>query len=65
MSRDLFRAAEIASKLESGMVHVNDQTIGEEFHVMFGGEKESGLGRFNGHWVLDKFTTEQWISIAR
>ena len=65
MSRDLFHAAEIASKLESGMVHVNDQTIGEEFHVMFGGEKESGLGRFNGHWVLDKFTTEQWISIAR
>ena len=47
------------------MVHVNDQTIGEEFHVMFGGEKESGLGRFNGHWVLDKFTTEQWISISR
>ena len=65
MSRDLFHAAEVAEKLESGMVHVNDQTIGEEFHVMFGGEKQSGLGRFNGHWVLDKFTTEQWISIAR
>ncbi len=64
MSRDLFRAAKIASELESGMVHINDQTIGEEFHVMFGGEKESGLGRFNGKWVLEKFTTEQWISVA-
>ena len=63
--RDLFHAAEVASRLESGMVHVNDQTIGEEFHVMFGGEKQSGLGRFNGSWVLDKFTTEQWISIIK
>ena len=51
--------------LESGMVHINDQTIGEEFHVMFGGEKQSGLGRFNGNWVLEKFTTEQWISIVK
>lgn len=65
MSRDIFHAAEIASTLESGMVHINDQTIGEEFHVMFGGEKQSGLGRFNGRWVLEKFTTEQWISIVK
>ena len=42
MSRDLFHAAEVAACLESGMVHINDQTIGEEFHVMFGGEKQSG-----------------------
>lgn len=65
MSRDLFHAAEVAACLESGMVHINDQTIGEEFHVMFGGEKQSGLGRFNGNWVLEKFTTEQWISIVK
>lgn len=65
MSRDLFHAAEVASALESGMVHINDQTIGEEFHVMFGGEKQSGLGRFNGRWALEKFTTEQWISIIK
>jgi aldehyde dehydrogenase (NAD+) len=63
MGRDRCHALEIASRLESGMVHVNDQTIGEEFHVMFGAEKQSGVGRFNGKWVLEKFTTEQWISV--
>ena len=63
MGRDRYHAMEIAARLESGMVHVNDQTIGEEFHVMFGAEKQSGVGRFNGKWVLEKFTTEQWISV--
>ena len=63
MGRDRYHATEIAARLESGMVHVNDQTIGEEFHVMFGAEKQSGVGRFNGKWVLEKFTTEQWISV--
>ncbi len=62
-SADRFHAMEVAAQLESGMVHVNDQTIGEEFHVMFGAEKQSGVGRFNGKWVLEKFTTEQWISV--
>ncbi len=61
--RDVYHAMQIAQRLESGMVHVNDQSIGDEAHVMFGGEKESGIGRFNGHWVLDKFTTEQWLAV--
>ncbi len=61
--RDVYRAMQIAKRLESGMVHVNDQSIGDEAHVMFGGEKESGIGRFNGRWVLDKFTTEQWLAV--
>ena len=51
-------------QLRSGMVHVNDQSIGDEAHVMFGGEKASGVGRFNGDWVLRKFTTEQWIAAS-
>ena len=54
---------EVAMRMESGMVHVNDQTIADEPHVMFGGEKQSGIGRFNGTWALDKFTTEKWISV--
>ena len=63
--RDLYHAMDVASRLQSGMVHINDQPIGEEFHVMFGGEKQSGIGRFNGKWVLEKFTTEQWIAVNR
>ncbi len=61
--RDVYHAMQVAQRLESGMVHVNDQSIGDEAHVMFGGEKESGIGRFNGAWVLDKFTTEQWLAV--
>lgn len=61
---DRYHAMEIAKRLQSGMVHVNDQSIGDEPHVMFGGEKQSGIGRFNGAWVLNKFTTEQWICVV-
>lgn len=62
-SRDLFHGMQVARQVESGMVHVNDQSINDEPHVMFGGEKASGVGRFNAQWVVDKFTTEKWISV--
>ena len=45
------------------MVHINDQSINDEPHVMFGGVKNSGIGRFNDEWVLEKFTTDRWISV--
>ena len=61
--RDVFHAMKVAKRLESGMVHVNDHSIGDEAHVMFGAEKQSGVGRFNGEWVLHKFTTEQWLAV--
>lgn len=61
--RDVYHAMKVARRLESGMVHINDQSIGDEAHVMFGGEKQSGVGRFNGTWVLNKFTTEQWLAV--
>lgn len=60
---DLYHGIQVAKQIKSGMVHVNDQPINDEPHVMFGGEKQSGLGRFNGKWVADKFTKERWISI--
>ena len=60
---DLYHGMQVARQIKSGMVHVNDQSINDEPHIMFGGEKASGLGRFNGQWVVDKFTTEKWISV--
>lgn len=60
---DLFHGMEVAKRIDSGMVHVNDQSINDEPQCMFGGEKCSGVGRFNGEWVVDKFTTEKWISV--
>jgi acyl-CoA reductase-like NAD-dependent aldehyde dehydrogenase len=29
----------------------------------FGGEKNSGLGRFNGEWVIHEFTTDHWVTV--
>ncbi len=60
---DLYHGLQVAKRIESGMVHVNDQSINDEPHVMFGGNKESGIGRFNGEWVMDKFTSQKWISV--
>ncbi|HAQ08481.1 MAG TPA: aldehyde dehydrogenase, partial [Bacillus bacterium] len=56
------KGVEVAKQIESGMVHVNDQSVNDEPLVAFGGEKASGLGRFGGEWSLDEFTTTQWIS---
>jgi vanillin dehydrogenase len=55
--------AEIAKQIDSGMVHVNDGTINDEPLVAFGGEKASGIGRLNGKWALEEFTTLKWISV--
>jgi acyl-CoA reductase-like NAD-dependent aldehyde dehydrogenase len=32
-------------------------------HTPFGGEKNSGLGRFGGQWVIDEVTRTHWISV--
>ncbi|MCR2821816.1 aldehyde dehydrogenase family protein [Lederbergia panacisoli] len=56
------KGVQVALKLETGMVHVNDQSVNDEPLIAFGGEKQSGIGRFGGRWSLDEFTTYQWIS---
>ncbi|MGV8872565.1 MAG: aldehyde dehydrogenase family protein [Rhodococcus sp. (in: high G+C Gram-positive bacteria)] len=62
---DLDRGVRFARRIESGMAHVNDIPVNDEAHVAFGGEKNSGLGRFNGDWAIEDFTTDQWISVQR
>ncbi|MDO5669969.1 MAG: aldehyde dehydrogenase family protein [Corynebacterium sp.] len=63
-TRDLARGMAFARRVEAGMTHVNDITVNDEPHVMFGGEKNSGLGRFNGEWAIEAFTTEHWVGVA-
>ncbi|GAK40835.1 aldehyde dehydrogenase family protein [Paenibacillus urinalis] len=60
---NLERGVELAKKVHTGMIHVNDITINDEPIIAFGGEKQSGLGRMNGEWSLDEFTTMKWISV--
>nr|WSY53883.1 aldehyde dehydrogenase family protein [Streptomyces sp. NBC_00886] len=62
---DLDRGVVFAQQIEAGMTHVNDASPAGEAHVAFGGEKNSGLGRFGGQWVLEEFTTVHWISVQR
>ncbi|MUK90390.1 aldehyde dehydrogenase family protein [Ornithinibacillus sp. L9] len=54
---------EVAKQIVTGMVHVNDQSVNDEPLIAFGGEKDSGLGRFGGERSLEEFTTLQWISV--
>jgi aldehyde dehydrogenase (NAD+) len=61
-SRDLRRAYLVASQVETGMIHVNDQSINDEPHVPFGGVKESGMGRYNGEAIIAEMTELKWIS---
>lgn len=60
---DLERGANFARKINAGMTHVNDIPVNDEAHAPFGGEKNSGLGRFNGDWAIEEFTTDHWISV--
>jgi aldehyde dehydrogenase (NAD+) len=44
------------------MAHVNDQPVNDLTNIR-SGEKNSGLGRFGGDWIIDEFTTDQWITV--
>jgi benzaldehyde dehydrogenase (NAD) len=58
------RALAVASRLKAGMVHINDQTVNNEFQVPFGGVGASGNGgRFGGPASFEEFTQSQWISV--
>jgi benzaldehyde dehydrogenase (NAD) len=62
-SRSRSAAMAIATRLRAGMVHINDQTINNEFQVPFGGMGASGNGsRFGGPVNVEEFTQTQWIS---
>lgn len=63
LCRDLGRAAGLAARIEAGMTHINDVPAIDMPQLPFGGEKNSGLGRFGSHGVIDSFTTEHWISV--
>jgi acyl-CoA reductase-like NAD-dependent aldehyde dehydrogenase len=57
------RGFALAQQLEAGIVHVNDQPVGDEPQMPFGGVKDSGFGRFGGQAVVDEFTELRWITV--
>ena len=62
-TRDLAKGMAIAERIESGIVHINDQTVHDEPQVPFGGVKDSGWGRFGGKAALEEFTELRWVSM--
>jgi acyl-CoA reductase-like NAD-dependent aldehyde dehydrogenase len=64
LTSDTERGFDLAQKLESGIVHVNDQPVGDEPQMPFGGVKDSGWGRFGGQAVVDEFTELRWVTIT-
>lgn len=64
-TKDFERGIEFARQLESGMAHVNDQTVNSAPNTPFGGVKASGLGRYGGEWGFEEFTSVKWVSVQR
>jgi benzaldehyde dehydrogenase (NAD) len=63
-SNDVARAMKIAERLNTGLVHINDQTINDDPRVPFGGMGASGNGgRFGSLSNLEEFTTWRWMTI--
>ncbi|MCA1054364.1 aldehyde dehydrogenase family protein [Rossellomorea aquimaris] len=62
-SSSIERGTNLAHRVKTGMIHINDESVNDEPHMPFGGEKDSGLGRFNGEWALEEFTTVKWVGV--
>jgi benzaldehyde dehydrogenase (NAD) len=54
-------AKAVGARIESGMVHVNDQSVNDDARAPFGGIKGSGNGtRHGGKAVIDEYTDWRW-----
>ncbi len=61
--QDLDRAYAVATRIESGICHINGPTVADEPQMPFGGVKNSGFGRFGGKAGIAEFTELRWITI--
>jgi benzaldehyde dehydrogenase (NAD) len=63
LSRDGLRALELASRIPTGAIHINDQTVADEATIPFGGTGTSGNGsRMGGLANLEAYTDTQWVT---
>jgi aldehyde dehydrogenase (NAD+) len=44
--------------VEAGMTHINGSSVDDSPNNRFGGENNSGIGRFGGEWAIKEFTTD-------
>lgn len=61
-TENMERGLNFARGIYAGMTHINDITVDDQPLAPFGGEKNSGIGRFNGDYVMEEFTRAHWIT---
>ncbi|HEY1332261.1 MAG TPA: benzaldehyde dehydrogenase [Actinomycetota bacterium] len=64
LTSNVLRGLEIADRIPTGVVHINDQTIGDEVVNPFGGVRSTGTSRIGGPEAnIESFTTTQWVTM--
>jgi benzaldehyde dehydrogenase (NAD) len=64
VTRDSARGLDLAERIPTGIVHINDQTVNDEAVAPFGGIAASGTGaRFGGEANLEAFTEVRWTTV--
>jgi len=65
VTADALHGLEVAERIPSGIVHINDQTVNDEANAPFGGVGASGTGSRHGGAAasLDAFTETRWITL--
>jgi len=64
LTRDVMKGLDLARKIPTGIVHINDQTVDDSPNTPFGGIRASGTGaRFGGVSNLEAFTDTRWVTI--
>jgi acyl-CoA reductase-like NAD-dependent aldehyde dehydrogenase len=65
ITSDADRGLELAQRIQAGIVHINDQPVGDEPQMPFGGVKDSGWGRFGGTAAIEEFTELHWVTVGK
>ena len=65
LTRDGYAGLELAERIPSGLVHINDQTVNDEAVAPFGGVGASGTGSRPGGPAanIEAFTETQWVTL--
>ncbi len=64
LTGDVMRGLDLARRIPTGIVHINDQTVDDAPNTPFGGIFASGTGaRFGGTANLDAFTDTRWVTM--
>ena len=61
-TENMERGLNFARGIYAGMTHINDITVDDQPLAPFGGEKNSGIGRFNGDYLMEEFTRAHWVT---